>query len=452
MPTTRFSFPLLFVTLAIVLALAVITLPWKTVVEEKLKAALEEQGFHNVQLKVESLGFKTIKLQDISVGAPQPLVLKNVTLNYSVPQLWKGHFGEVIISGLDVVAHQEGKQWVVKGLEGLSQAPSTGAGFALPNPQSIPFRRAQLENSTLRLEGPWHLELPLNITWQKRPSPEVSYQGANLNFKSGAMAVTAGQASAHMALQADKKLWKGEWQVKNVAVKGAATPLPVLNGGGELQLEGSNLLVSGNLASADKTYAVNFRVNYAGDAPEKSELVLQSAVFPWNNGRLSVAGVNVPLGAKREVLFPIKVEHVSVDALMQTLTGKQATGTGAVSGSLPVIIKPDGSMLIQKGSLQAEAPGKITLSPEAIPGDNEQVALVRDILKDINYKLLSIETEGGQGPEATVIMKLEGYNPAVYNGRPVKLNVRLTGDVLNLVQQSIMPLLDPRVLLKQDKK
>ena len=52
------------------------------------------------------------------------------------------------------------------------------------------------------------------------------------------------------------------------------------------------------------------------------------------------------------------------------------------------------------------------------------------------------------------MMTLQGNNPKVYKGKPVKLNVHLTGDILDVVRQSMLTS-NPTKLLQQgehDKK
>ena len=89
--------------------------------------------------------------------------------------------------------------------------------------------------------------------------------------------------------------------------------------------------------------------------------------------------------------------------------------------------------------------------PGAIPGDNQQIALVREILKDLHYSLLSVAVDSGKDHKLSVMLALEGNNLSVYNGRPVKLKVHLSGDVLNFIQQNLTAFTDPKQLLKQGK-
>ena len=174
---------------------------------------------------------------------------------------------------------------------------------------------------------------------------------------------------------------------------------------------------------------------------------MPSFSMPWNGGTIAVNNVNIPLSGTKAFTVPIEIKSVSVDALLQPLTGKRATATGTVSGTLPLTIKPDGYAFLP-GSLSAEQPGTIIMAPDAIPVDNAQLDLLRDVMKDFHYKLLSLGVDNDKKNRLSVTLSLEGNNPAVYNGRPVKLNVHLGGDVLDFVRSS-MSLNDPRDLVKQ---
>jgi hypothetical protein len=157
------------------------------------------------------------------------------------------------------------------------------------------------------------------------------------------------------------------------------------------------------------------------------------------------------LSGKQDLKLNLHVDKVSLGNLMQQLTGARATATGVISGELPVAIGADGMIGLQQASLQAEEPGIISMAQDAIPGDNAQIAIVRDILKNFHYSVLSIGVDNGKDNKLSVLMKLEGGNPDMYSGHPVQLNVQLNGDVLNFVQQNILALTNPRKFLEQGK-
>lgn len=435
------------------LVLAAVLSPWKLWLEDRLVGMMQAKGLQNAQLTVDALGLKGISLKDISVGSDTKLTLDNLTLGYSLPGLWRGDIRELTLSGLTLQAVNGGGRWTIAGLDNLF-GDSSAAPLKLPVTQAelagIPLDRARLEKSRLSASsGQWQAQVPLEIRWEKTPVPKLSYRATGLSWKKQALEITAGDASVDAALDEKNRQWAGTWQLKDIAVKGLDAPIPVLQGSGTLRARADDLAFEGQVQSADHASRAAFSMDYPLGDPDKSRLTVGYATVPWNSGTLSVRDLAVPLAGKKPIRINIKVEHVSIDSLMQSLTGKRASATGVVSGMLPVTIAPDGSITIEEGKLQSEGAGTITVAPEAIPGDNQQVALVREVLKNLHYTGLSIALESGKDHKLSVLLTLEGNNPDVYKGRAVKLNVHLTGDVLDLIQQSMVTFTDPKKLLRQ---
>jgi hypothetical protein len=209
---------------------------------------------------------------------------------------------------------------------------------------------------------------------------------------------------------------------------------------------------TGALTDATKGYTASFHAGYNLVDSAKSQLTVDQVIIPFQSGVISAAKIAVPLNGDKPITVNTKVQKVSIDALLQKLTGERVSATGTVSGSVPIIVKRDGSFMVGKGSLQADGEGQIQMPGDVIPGDNQQVALVRQILEDLHYKVLTaaVETNGDKG--ITVHLSLEGNNPDVYGGRPVKLNVNLTGDLLDFIRQNAMLITNPEKLLEQGTK
>lgn len=174
-----------------------------------------------------------------------------------------------------------------------------------------------------------------------------------------------------------------------------------------------------------------------------------SAALSWKGGELTAREVRINPTANPAAKFNVHIQHVSVDELLQALTGNRVSATGTVSGVLPVIVGADGSLSFGKGSLKTDAPGSLSMPPESVPGDNQQVDLVRQILKEFHYNGLSIAISKQQGNRVSVMISLQGNNPGMYDGRLVNLNVNLTGDVLDYIKQNVLLLTDPQSFLNQ---
>ncbi|MEJ0062255.1 MAG: YdbH domain-containing protein [Alphaproteobacteria bacterium] len=274
----------------------------------------------------------------------------------------------------------------------------------------------------------------------------------DIAFGAQGIAVAARDLALEGAPGADYRQWRGKWRIADIVIEGLGLPIAVLNGGGTLTADAERLALDGKLASADHAWQAEFNVDQIFAAPEKSRLNIVRAAMPWNGGKVSAHDVALPLGGqKRDLTIDLQVEKISLDALLQQLTGNRASAQGLVSGALPVTLKADGAILVDEGKLQAIQPGTIAIAPEVIPGDNEQIALVRDVLKDLHYSYLTIGMNSDKEGKLSALLTVEGSNPAVDNGRAVKLNVHLTGDVLSFVQQSLIPLSDPGKLMQQGR-
>lgn len=235
----------------------------------------------------------------------------------------------------------------------------------------------------------------------------------------------------------DVNIVSNGWQVKAINVTGTPVKLPSLAGNGKIELTDKNLMLSGDIFSSDKKTAAEFKFDYSLSEKNKAHLKIISARLPWSEGVISTGNIAIDLYSDKPISALLNIKQVSLNELLSAATGNRATATGAVSGTLPIIINRDGSFLIKKADLRTEKGGLLQLSPDAIPSDTPQVALLREILKNFHYSTFSMGVESADSKQLSMLLSLEGNNPDVYNGRVVKLNVHLTGNVIELVQQTL---------------
>ena len=275
--------------------------------------------------------------------------------------------------------------------------------------------------------------------------PEFIVNGFSFALNSNDPKIKINIADGNITVKATQMdPWIGKWQLHNIQVDSENLALPALEGKGRLQILGDSFSLSGRFKSKDHTYRTIFNFYMPSN-----KLKLLYATLPWKGGTLTVKNVLIPLKSKQPIKTVLHVQQVSIGALMQILTGERVSATGSVSGDLPLIIERNGSFSFGKGKLQADSPGTITMPSDVIPGDNEQIAMTRNILKNFHYGTLSLSISSNADGEILVLITLEGNNPDMYNGRPVKINVRLGGDVLNLIRQNVLLLTDPKSILKQ---
>lgn len=242
----------------------------------------------------------------------------------------------------------------------------------------------------------------------------------------------------------------GLWKLEALTIAHESLPLAPLVGAGEWGVEDSRIRVSGEFESADASQLATFGLDYKSDDLTHSHLKLQRVKLPWSGGQVSVQDARIDLQSGKVIRIPVRISNVPLSVVLKAATADRATATGTVSGTIPVIIGADGQISVGAGKLQTAGVGVITLAPDAIPGDNAQVTLVRDIMQNFHYTQFSLALESDKDEQLSILLSLSGNNPDVHNGREVKLNVNLSGDLLDLLRQSIMPLADPKQLLKEN--
>ncbi len=441
--------------LLLALALGALFIPYKPWIEKRLKTMLVEKGFQEVSLTVSSIGLERASLSDISIGGDMPLTLKNIDLAYSPYEFWNGNLRELAITGLDLRIRQEEKKWTIQGLQGYKSdktpaAPLTLVPLTAKDIARIPFDRITLKDARLNLSSDiGQLSAPIDLTWQKTPEPELSYSADGLKFTHPGVDVSTGKAALQANVTTDKG-WQGAWTIKDIAIQNEDLSMPVLNGGGMLTADAEALKFEGLLKSSDEAWQIKFVVDYM-TPPQKSVLTIVQAGMPWKQGHVSVRNVSIPFEDQNATTVKLEMQRVSLDELLQWLTGDRVSGTGTVSGTLPIVVGKDGKLTILKGDLKADGPGIIGMPPETIPGDsgNERVQLVRDILQNLHFSTLSISSAQDKNGNLAVIMAVEGNNPKVYDGRLVKLNINLTGDILDFIEKNVMLFKNPETVLRQ---
>lgn len=441
----RYKILLLILTLGgLALTLAALVLPWKIYAAQRLQTMLEARGFENVTLTLGDVGLRHATLHDVTVGTSTPLTLQKLTIAYTPRDLWQGRLQSLTADNLSLTARQTETGWQLEGLKRQDSIkpftlPDTRAALAM-----LPLHDFTLENGLLNIvTAQWRTSTAFDATWQDYtltiPVKTLSYNAKNIS------ASTTGGTVA-LALT-DETGWQGTWRINDIALSGGPA-LPPLQAEGTLAAQHNRLLIKGAARSPDQNIQTTFTLTH--DLSTTPSLTINSAQMNWKGGTLSIRDTEIPLSGTAPYNFTVQARDISIDDLMQSLTGKRVSATGTVSGTIPVRIARDGTITLGKGTLTAAGPGTITMPPDALPGDNPQIALTRQILELFNYQSLTIASTPENG-ETAIILALEGHNPDVYNGRAVKLNVRLTGDILDFVRQNVILLTSPETLITQDQ-
>lgn len=450
------KFILILAALGILIGGILVFFPWRPLLAGKIKTALEGHGFQNVTLSVGGLGWRGLTLNDVSLGGQTPLTLKNIALVYTLKDIWNRRLGGITVSGLSIELIQKDHGWSATGLEGIMGGSKTSSALTIPVTRAdlaqIPFDHFGIQDSAAQISAKqWHADFPVDLDFDKSAIPKISYKTDHMMYHMHNLDAALGPAVIDMQLDEAGKKWQGSWKINDIKITQTSTPIPVLQGSGTIIADSDTVIIAGVLQSADQSWLADFTLHESLKDAALSNLTIASVTLPWKEGRLSARDIKMMVSGKQSTTINLQVSKVSIDQLMKSLTGQKVSATGLVSGTLPVIIGANGGLTFKQGNLQAEGPGTIAMPPEAIPSDNQQITLVRDILKDLHYSQLSISMDSDPKNALSVILTVEGNNPAVYDGRLVKLNLHLTGDVLDFIQENLMFLTDPKTLMEQGR-
>lgn len=444
--------------------------------------------FKDVQLKY--------TLSDLSAGRLDEIVLENLVVS-----AMKEEDGWVVygLEGLQSAANKSAESD-----NPLAFIPVNAAGM-----DAIPFRYLGIKNSALDITGTFgEAHIPLNIEWSRGEEADLSYQAEEITATLGNIAVSVLNPQFQASMLDD--MWKGVWRVTEV--KSDNDILPSLGIQGQIEADQNHIRASGDFVSDDQSYSGDFTVEYTplaqpsfklqsaadihvppdvapveipplkamtsatydglvfaaqghifsddkswnadyhvstGNAKSAEDgMRISSAVMPWNEGRISIKDVWYPLNPAEAIPIKVAVDKVALASLLSTMTGDRIQAQGLVSGYVNIEIAPDGSFTILNGDLAAEGPGTIMMPPEVIPASNDEVDLVKDIMEDLHFKVLNISATPDANRQVGIKLSVEGNNPKVYDGYPVKLNINLTGNLIDFIEQNVMLLTKPEKFLK----
>ena len=171
-------------------------------------------------------------------------------------------------------------------------------------------------------------------------------------------------------------------------------------------------LIEGTTAAIPAVQIDTFRTAFAGGILSIAPTVLDSEA-----------------GASQST---IKVELVDLAALLSAVGLENISGTGRLSGVIPVSTA-GAAVGITGGRLATSEPGVLRIRSEAakraLAQGGKEVTLMLSALEDFRYETLTLEIEKKTAGEGRVILRTRGQNPAVRDGQPFVINLTLSGNV-----------------------
>ena len=152
----------------------------------------------------------------------------------------------------------------------------------------------------------------------------------------------------------------------------------------------------------------------------------------------TISASNIDLSMDKPTRTTILVHGVSASDLtgLAKVDGLHAEGT--LSGTLPVTWSPGVGLSVTDAKLTADGPGKVRYlaggREAALRQSGEQVGLMLDALSDFRFEVLDLKLNGAPGEDYRIALVLEGANPKLYDGYPVRFNLDLSGQLDDIIK------------------
>lgn len=227
---------------------------------------------------------------------------------------------------------------------------------------------------------------------------------------------------------------------------------------GEIYLNGYQLSILAGPVKADDGYIrfavtdlVKLAMQMEVDAPNLQigqETTLHNLQFKvgLNNRNLKLDRFSMPaLGGllsidpgmlnidQRPLKLTLDVKNLDLAQLLDSLNYPQLSGTGTLTGKLPLRLALD-SIELKDGKLRSTGPGVLRYQGTAVDSEN----LAFSALRNLQYHSLQATLNYRPDGQYRVGLRLEGKNPQVLSGHAIAFNLNLNGLLPDLLQKGIL--------------
>ncbi len=167
-------------------------------------------------------------------------------------------------------------------------------------------------------------------------------------------------------------------------------------------------------------------------------LRLNRAAWPVAGGVLEISDLAVPFGAAPDVIVA-NLKEIDAADLARNIDIDGLEADGMLAGSIPVRMSEDGPVIdnariwsLKNGALRFRS----QVALESLKQSGEMADMLARALSDFRYTSLQMSLDGPLSGDITATAKLDGANPALYDGKRIELNVTLQGALRDLLQSA----------------
>jgi hypothetical protein len=132
----------------------------------------------------------------------------------------------------------------------------------------------------------------------------------------------------------------------------------------------------------------------------------------------------------------LQVVDIELEQILSMVGRDGLLGSGKLSGNLPILYI-DSSVAIDEGRLSNTTKGHISYKIGAEASSRLSNIAIK-ALQDFHYDVLDATLTYQVDGDYTILVRLEGRNPELYDGFPVAFNIDLSGSLPELLQASLV--------------
>ncbi len=284
---------------------------------------------------------------------------------------------------------------------------------------------------------PWRADIELEPTFLRAGDP----LSATLAFWPKLLTLNNGRLQGQINLRGSPQLERANGRLTldkaagiydRTAFQGLSTGINIDLAGDRLQLDMPALKLDA-LDPGIPMGPLSANLNYAAHMERLAAglLRVEQAQLEVLGGQIRLEPAALDLTEERHALV-VDIRGFELDRLFEVYPAEGLRGRGTLDGRIPLSLI-DGELVIEEGQLGAREPGgflqyrsaKLEDLAESTPGMRQ----VAQALDDFHYDLLNADVTYRQGGILVLGLELQGRNPALQEGRPIHLNIRLEEDI-----------------------
>jgi hypothetical protein len=433
--------------------------PAQKLAESRIKKQLERLDLQVNSFEIENFSNSNFAAKNINLGSDEKkLIVENISAGFDISKILSGKINNLKIENAELNFYKKENKFLIAGLEGLMNKKSAATSKTSTQPDFAIINKfaptiANIKNLKINAASDvFNFDAIINSTIENN---NVKITAENLSFAAKPYNITANNGNISADLSTNKLV--GNFSIPSIKISNTEGENKALELNLDISFEVSeqNFVAQIKINNADKTLFANANINLPFSNISDGVLDIKSIEIPLNifgsSGVISANNIMVALDLKKEISTKIILKNVDLKTTLEKFAEGKISGTGKISGEIPIVFNPEtGFLTLNPTELKGIENGQIAIAPELLPGENSELQFARQTLENFNYTKLKILLSSNE-KSSSVVLAVEGKPLNSADGRQVNLNVNLSGDIIPLIQQSILPINDIKKFLNPNK-